>query len=442
MVTIIDAERGSRAERAGILAGDILLSINGHTIRDVLDYRFYLAEKEITLQIHRGAELLEFRIRKQMYDDIGLVFETPLMDKKHSCTNKCIFCFIDQLPKGMRDTLYFKDDDSRLSFLHGNYITMTNLSQEDIDRIKEMHISPVNISVHTTNPALRVQMMKNRFAGEVLDYIRQLADAGIKLRGQIVLCRGINDGEELARTMRDLAQYYPSMDSVSIVPAGLTGHREGLYPLAPFTEEECAEVIRQVSAFGDQCVEEYGERIFYCSDEFYIKSGTPLPPYEYWGDFSQIENGVGMLSSLGHEFEFALSMLSEEEKAVERDISLATGEASYEFLCDLVRKAQTECPHLHCRVYCVKNHFFGGQVTVAGLLTGRDLADQLADKELGGELLLSRTMLRAEGDMFLCDMTPEMLSEKLRVPLRFSDSDGAEFLDALLGIGGEIRRES
>ncbi len=442
MVTIIDTERGSRAERAGVLAGDILLSINGHEIRDVLDYRFYLAEREITLQLHRGAELLDICIRKQMYDDIGLVFETPLMDKKHSCTNKCIFCFIDQLPPGMRDTLYFKDDDSRLSFLHGNYITMTNLSKQDIDRIKEMHISPVNISVHTTNPELRVKMMHNRFAGEVLGYIRQLADAGIKLRGQIVLCRGINDGAELDRTLRDLAEYYPAMDSVSVVPAGLTGHRENLYPLSPFTPEECADVIRQVNAFGDECVKRYGERIFYCSDEFYIKSGTPLPPYEFWGDFSQIENGVGMLSSLGHEFEFALSMLSDEEKNTPRNISVATGEAAYGFISKLVEKAKKACPHLKCRVYCVKNVFFGGQVTVAGLITGRDLAEQLNGNSLGEEVLLSRTMLRAEGDMFLCNMTPEELSEKLGVPLRFSDCDGAEFLDALLGLGGEIRRKA
>ncbi|MBE6559761.1 MAG: DUF512 domain-containing protein [Ruminococcaceae bacterium] len=442
MVTIIDTERGSRAERAGVLAGDILLSINGHEIRDVLDYRFYLAEREITLQLHRGAELLDICIRKQMYDDIGLVFETPLMDKKHSCTNKCIFCFIDQLPPGMRDTLYFKDDDSRLSFLHGNYITMTNLSKQDIDRIKEMHISPVNISVHTTNPELRVKMMHNRFAGEVLGYIRQLADAGIKLRGQIVLCRGINDGAELDRTLQDLAEYYPAMDSVSVVPAGLTGHRENLYPLSPFTPEECADVIRQVNAFGDECVKRYGERIFYCSDEFYVKSGTPLPPYEYWGDFSQIENGVGMLSSLGHEFEFALSMLADEEKNTPRNISVATGEAAYGFISKLVEKAKKACPHLQCRVYCVKNVFFGGQVTVAGLITGRDLAEQLSGNSLGEEVLLSRTMLRAEGDMFLCNMTPEELSEKLGVPLRFSDCDGAEFLDALLGLGGEIRRKA
>ena len=440
MVKIIDVEQGSRAGRAGILAGDILISINGREIRDVLDYRFYLAEKEITLTIHRGAELLNITIRKQMYDDIGLQFETPLMDKKHSCENKCIFCFIDQLPKGMRKPLYFKDDDSRLSFLHGNYITLTNLHQSDIDRIKEMHISPVNISVHTTNPELRVQMMHNKRAGEVLEYIRQLADAGIKLRGQIVLCRGVNDGEELQRTMKDLAEYYPAMDSVSVVPAGLTGYREKLYPLAPFSPEECADVIRQVAAFGDACEEKYGERIFYCSDEFYVRSGVSRPPYEYWGDFSQIENGVGMLTSLEHEFDFALSMLSEEEKQTKRNISIATGEASYEVIRSLVQKAQEVCPDLQCRVWCVKNEFFGGHVTVTGLLTGKDLAAQLKERELGEELLLSRTTLRAEGDMFLCDTTPESLAAELGVPLRFSESDGAEFLDALLGIGGEVRR--
>lgn len=440
MVKIIDVDKGSRAERAGILPGDILISIGGKEIRDVLDYRFYLAEKEICLTLHRGAELFDVTIRKQMYDDIGLQFETPLMDKKHSCENKCIFCFIDQLPKGMRKPLYFKDDDSRLSFLHGNYITLTNLHQSDIDRIKEMHISPVNISVHTTNPELRVQMMHNKRAGEVLDYIRQLADAGIKLRGQIVLCRGVNDGEELDRSMRDLVEYYPALDSVSVVPAGLTGYREKLYPLAPFSPEECADVIRQVGAFGDSCEQKYGERIFYCSDEFYVRSGTPRPPYEYWGDFSQIENGVGMLSSFEHEFSLALSMLTDEEQDTKRNITIATGEASYEMIRSLVKKAQELCPGLQCSVRCIKNDFFGGYVTVTGLLTAKDLAEQLQGTEMGEELLLSRTTLRAEGDMFLCDTTPEELSRQLGVPLRFCENDGAEFLDALLGIGGEVRR--
>ncbi len=439
MVQIIGVEARSLSARAGIQPGDYLISIDGHDIRDVLDYRFFLAEKQITLLIHRGAELFEVPIRKRTYDDIGLVFETPLMDKKHTCENKCIFCFIDQLPRGLRPSLYFKDDDSRLSFLHGNYITLTNLSQHDIDRIIEMHISPVNISIHTTNPELRVRMMRNRRAGDVLGYIRQLADAGISLRGQIVLCRGVNDGEELTRTLRDLTAYYPQMDSVSIVPAGLTGFRGRLYPLEPFTPEECASVIAQVNAVGDECERTLGARIFYCSDEFYVRGGVPVPPYEFWGDFPQIENGVGMLASMEYEFDAALSALTEEEKARPRRISAATGEAAYEFLCGLVEKARRVCYNMDCQVYCVKNRFFGGQVSVAGLLTGRDLAEQLRDVPLGEELLLPRTTLRAEGDLFLCGMTPEALSAALGVPLRFSENDGGTFLDALLGQGGEVR---
>ncbi len=436
MVTITDVLPGTLAAKVGILPGDILLSVNGREIRDVLDYRFYLAENLLVLQIHRGPQLLDFTIRKGTYDDIGLSFETPLMDKKHTCENKCMFCFIDQLPKGMRESLYFKDDDSRLSFLHGNYITLTNLKRRDIDRILEMHISPVNISVHTTNPELRVRMMKNKRAGEVLSYIDDLAKGGIRLHAQIVLCRGVNDGAELMRTMRDLAAYYPAMESVSVVPAGLTAYREGLYPLEPFTPAETAEIIRQVTAFGDVCIERYGERIFYCADEMYVKSGTPLPPYEYWGEFSQIENGVGMLSSFAYEFDTALGFLTDEEKSVSRRVSVATGEASYEFMCGLADKLKAVCPNVECSVYLVKNNFFGGHVTVTGLLTGRDLTEQLYGKELGEELILSRSMLRAEGDLFLCDMTPEQVSQKLSVPLAFVPNDGGCFLDAILGIGG------
>ena len=432
----------SRAARAGVLEGDWLLEINGHPIRDVLDYRFRLAEPKITLKLHRGPDIIEITIRKNTYDDIGLEFGTPLMDKKHRCENGCLFCFIDQNPPGMRDTIYFKDDDSRLSFLHGNYVTLTNLHDEDIDRIIEMHISPVNVSIHTTNPELRVKMMKNKRAGEVLGYLRRLADAGITLRGQIVLCRGINDGAELDRSMRDLSEYFPAMDSVSVVPVGLTAHRDGLYPLEPFTEEECAEVIRQVDrfneAFGKDHFTDDGEpaRIFYASDEFYVRSHTPLPDDRYYGDYTQIDNGVGMLTSLIHEFRLLLSTLTEDDFAVEREVSVATGEAAYETITMLAGELMAKCPKMNVHVYPVKNEFFGGQVTVTGLLTGKDIAAQLSGQPLGEALYLSRTTLRAEGDLFLDGMTPDELSEKLGVPVKFVENDGGEFCDALLGAQG------
>ncbi len=430
MVEITGVLPHSRAARAGIRAGDILLEINSHAINDVLDYRFRLAEDMVVLKLHRGPELLDVRIKKDTYDDIGLEFGTPLMDKKHRCENGCIFCFIDQNPKGMRETIYFKDDDSRLSFLHGNYITLTNLHDEDIDRIIEMHISPVNVSVHATNPELRVKMMKNKRAGDVLRYLRKLADAGIKLRGQIVLCRGINDGDELERSMTDLAEYYPALDSVSVVPAGLTAHREGLYHLEPFTAEECAAVIDQVEAF-NAALE---ERLFFASDEFYIKCGRSLPDDEYYGEYLQIENGVGMLTSFGTEFDSIFKTLDDGEKLVKREISVATGEAAYDFMVRQVKKLTDVCPNLTCHVYPVKNNFFGGEVTVTGLLTGTDLAEQLAGKPLGETLYLSRTTLRAEGDLFLCGMSPEELSDKLGVTIEFIENDGSEFCLKLLGL--------
>ena len=434
MVKITDVLPRSRAERKGIKPGDVLVAINGHEISDVIDYRFYLTEEELFLTLSRDGEEYTCHIVKSMYDDIGLDFETPLMDKKHRCENKCIFCFIDQLPGGLRDSLYFKDDDSRLSFLHGNYITLTNLEKKDIERIINMHISPVNVSVHTTNPELRIKMMKNPRSGEVLSYLKMLADGGIKLRGQIVLCRGINDGAELDRSMSDLEKLYPAMDSVSIVPAGITAYRRGLYPLEPFSPEECADVISQITAFSDGCLERHGERIFYPADEFYVKSGTPIPPPEFWGDYSQIENGVGMLSSFECEFNSAMATLSDEEMSTEVDVSVATGAAAYDFMCRLVEKLKSVCYNVHCTVYQVENRFFGGEITVTGLLTGRDLSEQLAGQHLGDRLLLSRNMLRQEGDLFLCGMTPAELEEKLGVPLVFTENDGADFLYNILGI--------
>ena len=438
MVKITSVLAHSRAKKAGIQDGDILLSVNGNEINDVLDYRFYLADTNIFLELTRDGQSFSVQIRKSEYDDIGLEFETPLMDKKHSCRNKCIFCFIDQLPEGMRDTLYFKDDDSRLSFLHGNYITMTNLSEKDVDRIVKMHISPVNVSVHTTNPELRVSMMKNKNAGKVLSYLDRFKEAGIKICAQIVLCKNVNDKAELDRSMSDLKKLFPALSSCSIVPAGLTKFRDGLYKLEAFTKEECAEIIAQVNAFGDKCLEEHGTRLFYCADELYIKCGLPLPDEDYYEDYAQIENGVGMIRSLDSEFYFELDfLLNGDDKyklQTPRTISIATGAASYDSIKALALSAESKIEGLRVNVYKIINKFFGESITVSGLMTGRDLADQLQGCELGDGLLLPATTLRADGDLFLCGMTPEELSQKLGgVEIGFVRNDGAELLSAILG---------
>lgn len=436
MVTITGVLPGSRGEKAGILPDDILLSINGREICDVLDYRFHLANRTVVLKLNRGPELLDVTIHKGEYDDIGLEFGTPLMDAKHSCENKCIFCFIDQLPKGMRSTLYFKDDDSRLSFLHGNYITLTNLHDRDIDRIIEMHISPVNVSVHTTNPELRIRMMHNKRAGEVLKYLRRLADAGISLCGQIVLCRGINDGEELMRTMRDLEELYPAMESTSIVPSGLTRYRQGLYPLETFTPQECAEVIRQVTEFGDFCKKKHGERLFFPGDEFYIKAGLPLPDDSFYEGYPQIENGVGMITDMKTSFDFEMEDTGHyhAEFHPPRRVSIATGFAAYAHIDGLCRRLEQEFPGLTVHVYPIENRFFGASITVSGLLTGGDLREQLTGKELGEALLIPASCLRAEGDVFLDDIMPQQLSEALGVPVIPSESDADRFIRTVLGI--------
>lgn len=437
MVTITDVLPKSRAERAGILPLDVLISINGKEIRDVLDYRFHLANRDISLLVEREGAQLSFRIVKSEYDDIGLDFETPLMDKKHSCENKCVFCFIDQLPRGMRKTLYFKDDDSRLSFLHGNYVTLTNMRERDIERIIEMHISPVNVSIHTTNPELRVRMMHNKRAGEVLSYLDRLAEAGISLCGQIVLCKGLNDGEELDRSLHDLIRLYPALNSVSIVPSGLTRFRDGLYPLEPFTPKECAAVIAQVNAYGDYCQKQFGTRLFYPADEFYVKAGLPLPDDDFYGEYSQIENGVGMLTDLAASFEYALEDIEEfSDYAPPRRVSVATGEAAYAHIKTLCERLMQLFADLEIKVFCVKNDFFGHSITVSGLLTGADMLSQLRGKELGEELLFSASALRADGEVFLDDITPEQLSSELGVPVRAVESDGRAFICALLGLNG------
>ncbi len=436
MVQITDVLPNSRADKAGIVAGDFLVSINNREINDVLDYRFHLANRAVVLEILRNEEKLKIEMSKNEYDDIGLDFETPLMDKKHSCENKCVFCFIDQLPKGLRKSLYFKDDDSRLSFLHGNYITLTNLSEKDIDRIIEMHISPVNVSIHTTNPELRVKMMHNKRAGEVLKYLNKLAGAGISLCGQIVLCKGLNDKDELSRSMHDLVQLFPALNSVSIVPAGLTKFRDKLYPLEPFSPEECLEVIREVNAFGEYCLKEYGTRLFYCSDEFYITAKLPLPDESYYEEYSQIENGVGLITSLKSEIDLELDFIDEytESFSSPRTVSVATGYAAYEHIKKMCEKIENAVSGLTVNVFRIKNNFFGETITVAGLLTATDIIDQLNGKDLGDELLFPATALRADGDLFLDGITPEELSAKLSVKVRPTENEGVEFIKAVLGI--------
>ncbi len=437
MVRIKAVEKNGIAAKAGILPDDMLCEINGHAISDVLDYRFYLTDTAVRIALSRAGKPYSVRINKGEYDDIGLEFEMPLMDKKHTCANQCVFCFIDQMPKGMRETLYFKDDDDRLSFLHGNYVTLTNLRDKDIDRLITMHLSPVNVSVHTTNPELRVKMMKNKRAGEVLKYLDRLSDAGIALCTQIVLCKGLNDGAELDRSMRDLARLYPSLRSCAIVPVGLTKHREGLYPLALFSPEESAAVIDQVNSFGEECLAKYGTRLFYCSDEWYVRAGRALPDQDYYEDYSQIENGVGMLTSLSSEFDFELDYLADylADAKLPRRISVITGAAAYDHISALCKKLETAVPKLTIKVHRIINHFFGETVTVAGLLTGTDVIDQLAGIDLGDELLFPAVMLRADGDVFLDDITPEMLSKQLgNIPTRACPSDGTQLLRALLGV--------
>lgn len=436
MVRIAVVDTNSRAQKAGILVDDYLVSINGREINDVLDYRFHLANRVLDLCVLRNGEELHFNIRKQEYDDIGLDFETPLMDKKHSCENKCIFCFIDQLPKGLRKSLYFKDDDSRLSFLHGNYITLTNLDDKDIDRIIEMHISPVNVSVHTTNPELRVKMMKNKRSGEVLCYLKRFADAGIHICGQIVLCKGINDGAELQRSMQDLTDYFPALQSVSIVPAGKTKFRDNLFPLESFSKDDAKEVIAQVEAYADECLEKFGSRLFFCADEFYIKAELPLHDEDYYEGYAQIENGVGMLTSLLTEFGIETEYIDEylEKYAPPRKVSVVTGMAASEQIIDMCHRLSNLIEGFDVTVYPIVNNFFGHEITVSGLLTGTDIYDQLKDKELFDELILPPNVLRAEGDLFLCGMSLDELSQKLGVKIRLSGNDGAGFVSALLGI--------
>ena len=433
-VVIAKVQPHTPASRAGIQAGETLCSINGHGIRDVLDYRFYMTARKLQVELlGLDGTPRNIQILKGEYDDLGLEFDTYLMDKQQSCKNHCIFCFVDQMPPNMRKSLYFKDDDTRLSFLFGNYVTLTNLTQEDIDRIIKMRISPVNVSVHTTNPQLRVQMMKNPKAATSLDYLKRLCDGGAKINTQLVLCPGINDGAELERTLEDLGAMYPSLQSIACVPVGLTAYREGLYPLEPYTKEEAQQVIDVIDAFSQRFVQEHGVRLAYPSDEFFLKAQRPIPPPEYYGEYNQLENGVGLIALMQQEFGQALEQLDTPPEPGRR-ISIATGVAAHPLLSELAQKAMDRCPGLEIRVFRIVNRFFGENITVAGLITAQDLIAQLQGEDLGEQLLIPSVMLRHEQDKFLDDRTIPDVEQALGVPVQTVENDGWELLDRMTGL--------
>jgi putative radical SAM enzyme (TIGR03279 family) len=430
MVKITGIIKNSPAYHSDMRENDVLVSINGHNIADVLDYMFYAAEDFLKITLLRNNEEITVDVKKGEYDDLGLEFDSFLMDKKQSCSNKCVFCFIDQMPKGMRETLYFKDDDARLSFLQGNYVTLTNLSQQDIDRIINMKLN-INVSVHTTNPQLRCTMMNNRFAGEKLKYLKQMTDSGIKLNCQIVLCPELNDGDELRRTLTDLGNMMPNITSIAVVPVGLSKFRDGLYPLKSFDKNSSSEAIDIIEEFQNKFLEKYGSRKVFLSDEFFLSAERELPDFDYYEDFSQYENGVGMLRSITDEFEKALEIAEFDGK---RSVSIATGYSPFEQICKLASLASDKWENLDCSVYKIRNDFFGETITVTGLITATDLIAQLKGKELGDELLISSSMLRRDSDVFLDDLTVSDVEKALNVKIKAINNDGYELLDAILGI--------
>ena len=429
-------DRGSPLHRKAQV-GDAVISINGNKIIDVLDYKFFAYDSRLKVLLRRpdGSEY-EVTVHKSEGGDLGLEFESYLMDKPRSCANNCVFCFIDQLPKGMRKTMYFKDDDARLSFLLGNYITLTNLSKREIERIIALHISPINVSVHTTNPELRCRMLQNPRAGESIEIMRRFAQAGIVMNCQIVCCPGLNDGEELLRSMRELEEMYPGVHSVSIVPVGLTRFREGLYPLTPFTEELAGETIDMVTAFGDECLKRHGTRIFFCGDELYIKARRELPPDEFYEEHTQLENGVGMIRLLETEFRSAL-MLSDAPDGL--PFSIATGVSAAPYFEKLLGMAKEKYGTINGKVYPIENDFFGRSINVTGLITGQDLIHQLRGRDLGQRLLISQNMLRREEMDFLDDVTLEQASRELGVPIYPIEQDGFALWDAMAGELPEVK---
>ena len=422
---------GSIAREMEIEPGDVLLAINGEPIEDVFDYHYLASDEYLEVLIRKpSGEEWELEIEKEYEDDLGIIFENPLLDEYRSCRNSCIFCFIDQMPPGMRETLYFKDDDSRLSFLQGNYVTLTNMSDHDIDRIIKYHLEPINISFHTMDPTLRCKMLHNRFAGDIFGKVMRLRDAGIAMNGQIVLCKGINDGEALDYSLSMFEQYLPSLRSVSVVPVGLTKYREGLYPLEPFGREDARRVLEQIEHARQYYMEHYGTHLVHAGDEWYFLADREFPPAEAYDGYQQLENGVGMIRLLHDEVDASLASLTGDDRSDR--LSIATGQLAAPHLRKIAGQIREKYPGIECTVYPVRNDFFGERITVSGLLTGQDLIAQLRGKDLGNRLLLPCNMLRSGEEVFLDDITVGQLQETLGIPVHIIPADGAELVRAFL----------
>ena len=430
--------KGSIADSLGILPGDVVIKIDDNEIEDIFDYQFFTLTDYLVLTVLRDGEEWEYEIEKGDNEDLGLAFENGMMGDYRRCSNNCIFCFIDQMPPGMRDTLYFKDDDSRLSFLQGNYITLTNLSQKDLDRIIRYNLSPVNVSIHTMNPELRCKMLGNRFAGTSLKKLDILAEAGIEMNGQVVCCKGINDGKELEFTISELMKYIPAFKSLSVVPVGLSKYREGLYPLEPFEKEDSAEVIDIIEKYQKLCMEKFGIHFVHASDEWYLVAERDLPEADRYDGYLQLDNGVGMMRSFMDEIDEQIEKRRNDGSFVkytkERHFSMVTGKLAYPVIKSSADRVMAEMPGLQIDVICIRNDFFGERITVSGLITGQDIIAQLKCKDLGSELKLPESVVRAGTDVFLDDYTVSQVSEALQVRVVTIKSNGYDFVDTLIGM--------
>lgn len=422
----------SIAEELGLEPGDRLVSVNGQPVEDVFDYRYLMNEELVVLLVEKpDGEEWELEVEKEYEEDLGIEFENGgLMDDYRSCSNKCMFCFIDQMPPGMRETLYFKDDDSRLSFLQGNYVTLTNMSEKDIERVIRYHLEPINISFQAMNPELRCKMLHNRFAGKALDKMDMLYNAGITMNGQIVLCKGVNDGDELEYSLEKLSAYAPVLQSVSVVPVGLTKYRKGLYPLEPFNKEDAEKVLGQIERWQKSMMEKYGIHFIHASDEWYILADRELPCEDEYDGYLQLENGVGMLRLLETEVKETLEGLSGDDRKVTGRI--ATGKLAAPFIARYIKEIQKKYPNVQISVTTIENRFFGEKITVSGLITGQDLKEQLSGLDLGEKLLLPCSMLKGDEEIFLDDMTLEELSEALNTEIVIVDTGGRDLVEAAI----------